>query len=223
MDSSSQRVIVFSHGFGVERDARGLFTDVASVFPKAKSVLFDYNIPDRAENTLFVRPLSEQKDILLTEIATVKEKFPSARIDIVAHSLGSIVVALAQPIGIRKVTLLAPPFGLRSSSLERFAGRPGSVIDPDGLSRLARRDGSFTLVPAAFWKERESINPLPLFNSLAEQTELLIIRAKQDAVVSYADASLLSPKIQIIDIDGDHDFCFEYRKELLTTLKNLLQ
>lgn len=221
--NSSKHVIVFSHGFGVERDARGLFTDIVSVFPGAECILFDYNIPNRTENTLTVRSLSEQKDILLAEIAGAKEKFPDVHIDIVAHSLGGIITALAAPIGIRKCILLAPPFELHSSSLKRFAGRPGSVIDPNGLSRLARRDGSFTLVPATFWKERESINPFFLFNLLAEQTELTIIRARQDEVVSKSDISGLSPKIQIADIDGDHDFRFENRRGLLSVLEKLLQ
>lgn len=223
MKSSLKQVIIFSHGFGVERDARGLFTDIASVFPDAVSILFDYNIPDRTANTLTVRRPSEQKDILLAEIAAAKEKFPEASIDIVAHSLGCIIVALAAPKNIRRVIFLAPPPEMKSASLSRFAGRPGSIINPEGLSRLARRDGSFTLVPATFWKERESINPIALFNSLTEQTKVTIIRAKQDEVVSRSDMPGLSPKIQIIDIDGDHDFRFESRKGLLTTLKKFLQ
>ncbi len=223
MNSSPKHVIVYSHGFGVERDARGLFTDIASAFPETESILFDYNIPDQAKNTLTVRPLSDQKNILLTEIVAAKEKFPTSTLDIVAHSLGCVVAALALPIGIRKIVFLAPPLELKSSSLSRFVGRPGSVINPEGLSRLARRDGSFTLVPAIFWKERESIDPIVLFNSLAEQIELIIIRAKQDEVVSNSNISDLSPKIQIIDIDGDHDFRFESREGLLITLKKLLQ
>lgn len=217
-----KHTIVYSHGFGVERDARGMFTDIAAAFPEAENVLFDYNIPDRAVNTLMVRPLSEQKDILLAEIARVKMQCPDASIDIVAHSIGSVVAALARPGGIRKAIFLAPPFELASSSLQRFAGRPGSVIDPDGLSRLARRDGSFTLVPAAFWKERESIDPVALFNAFSEMTELIVILANQDDVVSTERKPLLSPRIRVIAIDGDHDFRYESRANLVKTLTQIL-
>ncbi len=222
MPNQSPRVIIYSHGFGVERDARGMFTDIAAAFPGAENVMFDYNIPNRAENTLTVRPLSEQKDILLAEITRVKAQSEDTPIDIIAHSIGSVVVALAQPEGIRRIILIAPPLELASSSLNRFAGRPGSVIDPDGLSRLARRDGSFTLVPAAFWKEREAIDPVMLFNALSDRTELFVVLANQDDVVSTERTSLLSPQIQVIGIDGDHDFRMESRVGLIETLKKIL-
>lgn len=222
MTEQFRHVIIYSHGFGVERDARGMFTDIAVAFPDAEHVLFDYNILNREEHTLMVRQLSEQKDILLAEIAQAKERHSDAIIDVVAHSLGSVVVALAQPSGIRKTILLAPPLELASSSLQRFADRPGSIIDPDGLSRLARRDGSFTLVPAAFWKEREAIDPVELINRLSEKTELTVVLANQDDVVSAERTSSLSPEIQMIGIDGDHDFRNESRAVLVETLKRLL-
>ncbi len=222
MSNQSQRVIIYSHGFGVERDARGMFTDIAAAFPGAENVMFDYNIPNRTENTLAVRPLSEQKDILLAKIARMKAQLGNTPIDIIAHSIGSVVVALAQPEGIRRTILIAPPLELASSSLNRFAGRPGSVIDPDGLSRLARRDGSFTLVPATFWKEREAIDPVMLFNALSDRTELIVVLANQDDVVSAERTALLSPQIQVISIDGDHDFRMESRVGLIETLKKIL-
>lgn len=214
--------MIFSHGFGVERDARGMFTDIAAAFPVAENVLFDYNIPNRTENTLTVRALSEQKDILLTEVARVKEQFPDVTIDIIAHSLGCITAALALPEDIRKAIFLAPPLEMKSTSLERFTGRPGSVIDPNGLSRLARHDGSFTLVPATFWKEREAIDPIALFNAFSEATELTVILAKQDDVVSAERKSLLSPRIRVFGIDGDHDFRFKNRAGLLQELQWLI-
>lgn len=222
MSSQSRRTIIYSHGFGVERDARGMFTDIAAAFPEAENILFDYNIQNRAENTLMVRPLSEQKDILLAEIAQAKARFGNVPIDIIAHSIGSVVMALARPEEIRRTAFLAPPLELASSSFQRFASRPGSIINPDGLSRLARRDGSFTLVPAAFWKEREAIDPVALFNVLSEMTELIIILANQDDVVSAERKSLLSPQIRIIAIDGDHDFRSESRAHLIETLTHIL-
>jgi len=220
--SPPKQVIIYSHGFGVERDARGMFTDIAATFPDAENVLFNYNIKDQIENTLTVRPLSEQRDLLLAEIARVKERFPSATINIIAHSLGCIVAALAEPIGIRKVIFLAPPLEINTASLDRFVGRPGSVIDLSGLSRFARRDGSFTLVPAAFWQERAVIDPLALFNAFAGKAELTIIFANQDDVVATDKKHLLTSHIGIVSIDGDHDFRFKSRPELIKTVQELL-
>ena len=38
----SEQVVVYSHGFGVRKDDRGLFTDIAAALPEAESVMFDY-------------------------------------------------------------------------------------------------------------------------------------------------------------------------------------
>lgn len=223
MDSSQKSsTIIFSHGFGVEKDARGLFSAIAAALPNANPILFDYNIPDRKENTLTVRPLREQATLLLTEIAQSKERFPDTPIDIIAHSLGCIVTALAAPKQIHRTLFLAPPLEIKSASLDRFADRPGSVINLEGLSRLARRDGSFTLVPAEFWRERSAIDPITLFNTFADQTELTILQAEQDEVVGAGDLSRISEKVQLIALPGDHDFRGDSRQELIEEIKKIL-
>ena len=37
------KYLLFSHGFGVRKDSRGMFTDIASAFPDFKPVMFEYN------------------------------------------------------------------------------------------------------------------------------------------------------------------------------------
>lgn len=37
------KAMIYSHGFGVKADARGMFTEIAASFPEYKSVVFDYN------------------------------------------------------------------------------------------------------------------------------------------------------------------------------------
>ena len=37
------RAIIFSHGFGVKADARGMFPEIAAAFPDYESIVFDYN------------------------------------------------------------------------------------------------------------------------------------------------------------------------------------
>jgi hypothetical protein len=43
----SKHVIVYSHGFGVRKDDRGLLTDIAKSMPGVDHVLFDYNFTGR--------------------------------------------------------------------------------------------------------------------------------------------------------------------------------
>jgi len=54
----SKHVIVYSHGFGVRKDDRGLLTDIAKSMPGVDHVLFDYNFIDEQANTLkLYRPI----------------------------------------------------------------------------------------------------------------------------------------------------------------------
>lgn len=58
----SEQVVVYSHGFGVRKDDRGLFTDIAAALPEAESVMFDYGSWDEEhkEHTLSSYLFSEQ-------------------------------------------------------------------------------------------------------------------------------------------------------------------
>lgn len=47
-----KRVIVYSHGFGVRKDDRGLMTDIAHALPGYEHILFDYNDFNEAANEM---------------------------------------------------------------------------------------------------------------------------------------------------------------------------
>ena len=219
---SSKHIVIFSHGFGVRKDDRGLLTDIAAGIPDVAPVLFDYNEINEAENILTVSPLSRQATMLTSIIEKTRQENPEAVIDIVAHSQGCLVVALAKPSRIRKTVFLAPSL---DNNLERmvalFKDRPGSFIDLLGISKLSRKDGSSTIVPAQFWKEREASDPIPLYNELSQKTELVIINAKQDDVLRNLDVKGLNEKIKVMEIDGNHQFSGDARQPLINRIKEL--
>ena len=213
--------IVYSHGFAVRSDDRGLFTDIANIMPGAQHVQFDYNEFDEATNTLTARPFTEQVTILQKQLAGIEEE---ATIDIIAHSQGCVVVAMAKPRHIRKVVFLAPPAQiLGMSKKDIYALRPGVFIDADGTLHMPRRDGTNTLIAEDYWKSRENIKPIELYNSLAETTDVTVVIAKQDEVLMNTDYSGLSDKIKIIELEANHDFSGTGRAELLTTIQSGLQ
>ena len=178
-------------------------------------VIFDYNEIDEEANRLTVRPFSGQVDILKKVLEKVKMDNPGAVIDMVCHSQGAIIAALARPAGIRKVIFLAPPF---NNNLDRmiagFRSRPETKIDFQGVSRLARSDGSITIVPPEYWAEKEKINVPDLYDELSKQTELIIINANQDGILENGD-SLDLRNVEILNIDGDHNFTGKNRERLL--------
>lgn len=219
--NSKKHIIIFSHGFGVKKDDRGLFTDIVAGLPDVEPILFDYNIVDDINNTITVRPFSEQVLMLQAIINQAQKDYPDAVIDIIGHSQGSIITALAKPIGIHKIIFVAPSYSTKSTKLlDTFKSRPGTIIDFSGISKLARRDGSITIVPAQYWQERAAtVDPIELYKKLAQNTELIIITANQDEVLGEN----LFPEIKkakMVGLDGDHNFTGPVREKLIDTIRD---
>ena len=219
---AKKHFIIFSHGFGVKKDSRGLFTDIASSLKKTEIVMFDYNTIKEKENKIIVKSFSQQAKILKKVIHNIKKVNQDSIIDIVCHSQGGVIVALAKPLGIRKIIMLAPPFDLNIEKMVNiFESRPGTKINMNGISRLARRDGSTTIVPLKYWVERKKVKPILLYKSLANKTELIIINAKQGDVLSNVSKKGLD-NIRIINLNGNHNFDNKDRKKLIEVVAKLL-
>ncbi len=222
--NSKKHIIVFSHGFGVRKDDRGLFPGVILGLKGVETVMFDYNQIDEVEHTITVLPLSKQAKILSTVLSDIKKSHPDAIIDLICHSQGCVVAALAKQTFVRKTLFLAPPSSFNfDRTIESFKKRPGTEIRMDGVSRLSRLDGSTTLVPAEYWNERDAIhNPIELYNEFAHLTEITIIQALDDEVLGSSDFSTLSQEIQTVELHGNHGFTGEARKELLRLIKKCI-
>lgn len=221
--SKKKHIVIFSHGFGVRKDDRGLLSGIAALLPEVEPVLFDYFEVDEAEQTLTIRPFSEQQAKLSRTLEKAKRDNPGAIIDVVCHSQGAIPAALAVSSGVRKTILTAPPFEMDlERSLARYRSKPDTVIDLDGISRLYPQDGLTRLVPPAYWRERRELLPLDVYNTLSERTEVIAIVANQDQLLPKADLRELSPEIKVIFLDGDHSFSGPAREPLINILRNHL-
>lgn len=86
-----KKILLFSHGFGVKRDDRGLFTDIASHFPDYQSVMFDYNEIDEMSNTLTATPIEQQAKILTQQYNNIPA---GQEVFLICHSQGCLVAAL---------------------------------------------------------------------------------------------------------------------------------
>jgi len=214
-----KHIIIFSHGFGVRKDDRGLLTDIASALPECEAILFDYFDVDEVGKTLTIRPLSVQAKMLSETVAQVRASNPEAVIDLIGHSQGTVVAALAQPEGIRKTILLAPVFDM---SIERAAQRYGALLNLEGTTTLYPLDGFTRLVPPEYWAERRNLDTFKAYNFFAEKTELIIIEANQDEVVPKVSLDNLSPKIKQSPLDGDHNFTGTAREPLKRALQSIL-
>ncbi len=215
--------IVYSHGFGVKKDDRGLFTDIAARLPNIEHGMFNYNEIDEANNTLVACPLDTQAQKLNEVLAKIHDNNVDAIIDIVAHSQGCVASAIAQPQRANKIIFLAPPaqfLGLEKREI--YKTRPDTITEDDGTLRMPRRDGSMTIIRDDYWRSREGIRPIELYNQLSRLVDLTIITATEDEVLTDTNFSGLSPDINVIKQPANHDFTDKHREPLLKVISKLV-
>ncbi len=224
-NENSGKVVVFSHGFGVTRDARGMFTELTSLIEdKYSVVLFDYSDIGKDGNTTTF-PFSEQVKKFKAVMGFVEERINPKETIVVAHSQGCIIVGLASPDNVGKVILIAGPTSAPGENIKKyFLQRPGTKTNEEGISRIERSDGTTTFIQSGYWKEAYYVNPAELFLNLAKKSKVYFVRAKQDQVVTGEDYNMLEKSnITFIELDGNHDFEEKDRKPWLNKMVELLK
>lgn len=216
-----KHIILYSHGFGVRKDDRGQFPDIAASMPEFEHVMFEYNQIDETANTMTVRPIDQQAKTLAQMFYTTKKANPEAVIDIVCHSQGCSVAAAAD-LPARKTIFLAPPQEVSVKRIQQFFGnRPGATLNPAGVSRVPRKDGSITQIPAEYWHSLEGINMSKIYIKLSKNTDLHIIIAQADDVLGKTKLNVPHADIQVLP--GDHNFSGKDRVGMVRVVQEILQ
>jgi hypothetical protein len=214
--------IIFIHGFGVTKNARGLFTGIAQAFEEkgAKCILADLNVVDEVGN-ITLNTISKQAKIIQK---VFQENYKEGDVmDLICHSQGCVVGAVVGLPHIRKVVLMTPPTNNDiQKTLEFFKSRPDTVINLEGESYLTRADGSRTIAPKEYWQDRQDINYLEEYKKLAEHNNLTTIIANQDEVVSNEGVGELSEIGEVVKLNSDHNFTGEARQKLIEVLRKVL-
>lgn len=182
--------------------------------------MFDYNQIDDQANTLTVSPLQEQVHKLKEQLDNIES---GTVVDIVAHSQGCVVVALAKPTNVRQIICLAPPDNVDVDRLINFFGsREGSEIDLNGQSRIPRRDGSTTIIPAAYWQSLKRLDVIRLYNRLPDLSQVKFYIADNDEVLGTSNFDKTNKRIELVQLSGSHDFTGEAREHLVKLMRDNL-
>ncbi|MFA4942374.1 MAG: YqiA/YcfP family alpha/beta fold hydrolase [Patescibacteria group bacterium] len=215
-----KHIIIYSHGFGVRKDDLGLLTDIAEAFPEIESMLFDYYEVDEIKKTITTCPISAQVERLNKIINETRKSNPEAIIDLIGHSQGTIAAALAKPEGIRKAIFISTVFDVSlKRTLERYKLKSDVEINLEGVSIIPSSTGLTKIIPAQYWQERVAVEPFKEYNAFAEKTDIVVINANHDEILPKVSLEELSPKIKVIQLDGNHSFDGEDRKNLIETIK----
>lgn len=214
--------VVYSHGFGVDKTDRGLMTDIAVAIPDAEHILFDYNEIDQANNTLTVNPLEQQVNRLRNKLNALDDSTEKI-VDIIAHSQGCVVAALAKPHNVRRIICLTPPDSLDAARMiSIFGSRPGGHINLEGESKIPRRDGTTTIIPKQYWQSIQ-LDVIRLYDHLPDLAEKISFYiANNDEVLGATNFNQTDQRIDLIHVDGDHDFTGEARSRIVKTIKETL-
>ena len=219
-------MVVFSHGFGVKRDSRGMFTDIAAALPADIGyVLFDYNDIDEAHNLVHASGFREQANRLKAVVEWVGAQAGVKQVSLIGHSLGCLVIAeLAAPT-IQKIILLAPPTNLQGSTWrDLYTKRPDAQL-VRGVWHIPRRDGSTTLISEAVLDELGHVDAEGELVKLAMLQPYLLVIPEADDVLLDDDYTelMVMDAITSVGIEGaDHNFSDTYRAQLIETIRTQL-
>jgi pimeloyl-ACP methyl ester carboxylesterase len=220
------QLVVFSHGFGVRHDGRGLFTDIAQAFPRGWGfVMFDYDAVDTGSNVSTLVGFAERSKILQAILKWAHQQEGVAQVHVVGHSFGTMTVANVAPEDVGAIILLAPPLSLGSRFAERYTKRTGS--EHDGHTwKIPRTDGSTTVVDDEVLAELVSVDAEGELAKLALFRPYTIVLAGTDEVIPDADYTELItlPSVTMEGVErADHDFSGEARHELVELVLRLLK
>jgi pimeloyl-ACP methyl ester carboxylesterase len=213
----AKTALILVHGFGVRRDSRGLFTEIADATKEvALTVRGDYSVID-GDVTKAI-PFSKQASRLSVIRDFCRKELGIKREVLVGHSQGWLPIALNYPLG-SKVTALAPPLGDAFEAFIQTSGwkRRGSELNLEGESRLLRSDGSLTLVPKEFWDEFRAMGDVTKSMAiLALYNKLNIIFAGEDNVLGTQDVPDIFRTEMIAG--ANHDFTDGSRKAVISKI-----
>jgi len=218
--NDAKQCILFSHGFGVGRDSRGMFTDlVEPLSDQYVCILFDYTRIDEQNNT-HVYSYSLMQKTLRAIIEYITDNYSFSQTHLVAHSMGCIL-GMEQAMEFETRVLLAPsatPLGGRLK--QYFLNRSGTVENPDGSLAALRSDGKTTTVSDVFFTELEFRDPCVIYRNAPGKTHVLV--AQDDEILGETESILQSiAHLDITSVQGDHNFTQDQRLILVKYIQGI--
>ena len=213
--------IVFSHGFGVARDARGLFTDIEQdYFSEYACVRFDYATHLENGDTK-IGSFQTMKDTLEAVIVRTQELYSPLTLHVIAHSLGGLVAMTQTDQFDGHAIMLAPSVTPVGSKLQNyFLEKEGTTVNVDGVMIAKRSDGTSTYISGNFWKELGVYAPLEVYANVA--SDLHVLQAKQDEIITnHPELIKKIPQVIFSEINGNHDFTGESRMQVRQYIRDI--
>ena len=218
-----KKVIIYSHGFGVEKTSFGLFTDIETAFPEYDHILFNYY--HHIGNSWTIPGLQEMARSLEKAVSNEKKIYDD--ITIIAHSQGCTVASIAHLDHVRYVFLAPPTRSITEHFKEHFVSRrkDRAKIDANGNVHMIRKFDSQELIITSDWfNEMVGNDSYEKMCKIAKSGKLTIIEAIQDEDIKDRRryGSLKKAGATLFSLDANHNFTDTGRISLTDALKSIL-
>jgi pimeloyl-ACP methyl ester carboxylesterase len=214
-NENSNSVLIFSHGFGVKSDSRGMFNKIVAEFQeKFLTVRFHYvSIDDFSQDT-YVTSYSDQINKLTTVVEKIRTRYPDKTVIFLAHSQGcwitSAYIARGGVVPVKHILMApSPTINVASRMKVKLEGREGSVLNAQGISTFPRTDGSKTYILSSFWQDAEKIVPMDLMCTAANAVSPVVIWGTKDELRNAKDFETIKAElkpIRVYELPNGHDF-----------------
>lgn len=220
----ASHMVVFSHGFGVTREGGdNIFLDIIKQLPTDFGyVLFDYNkiLGQKVELSDFASQVHKLKSIVewLAEQPQIKT------INLIGHSMGCIIIALAALEKTQTTVMIAPPTHIGENTRSYFTSKPGAKHHEKHWT-LPRDNGSISVIPDSFIDEIESIDAFKVLKDYGQKQGYALVVAGKDEVLGDSEYGKLSATKGIVmhTMPGaDHHFSGNSRQQLIELVKKTL-
>ena len=229
-NKKSKAVVIFVHGYGTDKDEGfASFLDFSRFIKKDfLTIRFDLSGHGKSGGKQQEFQFQKAAGDLDSVIRFIRKTYPNKGINIIAHSLGTFVVSLLSPYGIRRIvftSIINSNIKFVSKKLRERIISKGGKVNKNGISIYPRTRGSIQLIGKDFWRTLENFNPVEYVADLATKTKIVIFKPKQDEVLEYKYFGEYKKikGVRYYEIDGDHNFRKpKERKELLRRVRKFL-
>ena len=210
---ASKRIVIFVHGYGTDKDEGFASFLEFSRYVKDDFLIIRFDLSGYGASEGDQREFQFQKAAgdVDSVIRFARKTYPRKDIYIIAHSLGTFIVSLLSPYGIKKIvftSIINSNTTYVSQKLEERILSKGGKVNKNGISVYPRTQGATQLIGKDFWRTLENISPVEYITDLGKKTQLAIFKPKQDEVLEYKyfDEYKKIKGIKYYEVNGDHNF-----------------
>ena len=212
-NGNSKQIVIFVHGYGTDKnESFSSFLDFSQYLKSDFFIIrFDqsgYGASDGKQEEFQFQKAAGDLDSV---IRFARKNFPKKKVNIIAHSLGTFIVSLLSPFGIRRVVLTSivnSNAKYVSETLQKRILSKGGKINKNGISIYPRTSGKTQFMGPDFWRTLENFDPIEYISDLARKTKIAIFKPKQDEVLEnkYFNEYKRIKGVEYYEVDGDHSF-----------------